>query len=199
MHVELYVEEPSAKVALEILVPKIVGEGHTFDVHNFRNKQELLREIPRRLKGYARWIPSDWRICVLVDEDRQNCHVLKAQLVQAATDARIADRVLSRIVVEELEAWFFGDFRALRTVYPRLPASLPNRRGFRDPDSIPGGTWEAMDRVLRKAGYHAGLIKTKNATDVAEQMDPDRNTSRSFQVFRAGLRQLVGCSENVGL
>ena len=195
MHLELYVEEPSAKAALDVLVPKIVGEGHTFDVHCFRNKPELLKEIPKRLRAYARWIPDDWRIAVLVDEDRQNCYELKAGLLRAATDAGIRNRVLSRIAVEELEAWFFGDFDAVRAVYPKLPATLSQRKGFRDPDAIQGGTWEALDRVLRQAGYHAGLVKTENAKRVAERMDPDRNRSRSFQAFRIGLRRLVDASE----
>ncbi len=191
MHVEVYVEEPSAKAALDILVPRIVGGEHTFTVHNFRGKQELLREIPKRLRAYAQWIPADWRIAVLVDEDRQDCHGLKARLVQAAQYAGLAERVLNRIVVEELEAWFFGDFEALRSVYSKLPVTIPNRARFRDPDAIKGGTWEALDQILRKAGYH-GLAKTATAEKVAAQMDPDRNVSRSFQVFRDGLKGLLG-------
>ncbi len=198
MHVEVYVEEPSAKAALDVLVPGIIGEGHSFKVHNFRNKQELLREIPKRLRAYAKWIPDHWRIAVLVDEDRQDCHELKARLVRAATDAGINERVLSRVVVEELEAWFFGDFNALSAVYPKLPATLPRRAGFRDPDAIAGGTWEALDRVLRRAGYRAGLSKTENAAKVAEWMNPDSNTSHSFQVFRDGLRRLVGLAADAG-
>ncbi len=198
MQVEIYVEEPSAKAALELLVPRIIGEGHDFKVHTFRNKQELLREIPKRLRAYARWIPDDWRIAVLVDEDRQDCHELKARLVRAATDAGIGQRVLNRIVVEELEAWFFGDLEALRTVYPRLPPTLSKREKYRNPDSIRGGTWEALDHLLRKAGYKAGLIKTANAALVAAHMDPERNTSHSFRVFRKGLRRLVGGVEGTG-
>lgn len=198
MHVEIYVEEPSAKAALDVLVPRIIGKEHSFKVHNFRNKQELLREIPKRLRAYASWMPDDWRIAVLVDEDRQDCRGLKARLDQAATDAGINERVLSRVAVEELEAWFFGDFNALSAVYPRLPATLPRRAGFRDPDAIAGGTWEALERVLRRAGYRAGLIKTENAAKVAARMNPDGNTSHSFRVFRDGLRRLVGRAGDTG-
>ncbi len=90
MHVEIYVEEPSAKVALDILVPRIIGAEHTFFVHGFRDKQTLLKEIPKRLKGYARWIPTDWRFAVLVDEDRQDCHrdALAGHRRQSGTPAR---------------------------------------------------------------------------------------------------------------
>lgn len=199
MHVEIYVEELSAKAALDILVPRIVGGEHTYTVHNFRGKQELLQEVPKRLRAYARWIPADWRIAVLVDEDRQDCHELKAKLMKAAHDAELAERVLSRIVIEELEAWFFGDFEALRAVYPKLPATIPSRARFRDPDAIAGGTWEMLDQVLRKAGYRGGLVKTDTAKKVAAQMDPDRNRSRSFQVFRDGLRRLIDPETRAGV
>jgi hypothetical protein len=162
MHLDVYVEEPSAKAALEILVPRIVGEPHTFRVLSFGNKQHLLREIPKRLKGYSHWLPRDWRIVVLVDEDRQDCHVLKAHLVEAARQTGLADRVLSRIAVEELEAWFFGDVEALRAVYPRIPKTLARRRRFRNPDAVAGGTWEVLDQVLQRSGYPAGLSKIES-------------------------------------
>lgn len=192
MHLDVYVEEPSAKAALDILVPRIVGEPHTFRVFNFRNKQDLLREIPKRLKGYSHWLPRDWRIVVLVDEDRQDCHVLKARLVKAARQSGLADRVLNRVAVEELEAWFFGDVEALRAAYPRIPKTLARRRRFRNPDAIGGGTWEVLDQVLQSSGHAAGLSKIASAKAIATHMDPWRNTSRSFQVFRDGLLRLVG-------
>ncbi len=191
MHVEVYVEEPSAKEALDVLVPGLIGPDHTFKVHPFRGKQQLLKEIPKRLRAYASWLPDDWRIAVLVDEDRQDCRVLKQQLVDAACAAGIESRVLCRVAVEELEAWFFGDIDALRAAYPDIPNTLAHRAPYRDPDSVPGGTWEALDRVIRKAGYPEGLVKTVAARAIAENMDPDRNTSHSFGVFRDGVRQLV--------
>ncbi len=73
-----------------------------------------------------------------------------------------------------------------------VPRTLAQRARFRDPDAVAGGTWEALDRVLRKAGYSEGLVKTVTARLVAEHMDPQRNLSHSFQVFRDGLRCLAG-------
>ena len=47
-----------------------------------------------------------------------------------------------------------------------------------------GGTWEALERVLRKASYFkTGLRKMECARQVAQHMDPARNASRSFQAF----------------
>ena len=114
MHIEVLVEEPSAEAALENLLPKMLPSDTTFKLHNFQSKHTLLAELPKRLKGYGPWLPDDWRIVVLVDEDRQDCDELKARLERAAGDAGLitksiaADQksfqVLNRIVVEELEA-----------------------------------------------------------------------------------------------
>lgn len=49
-------------------------------------------------------------------------------------------QVVNRIAVEELEAWFFGDWSALQAAYPRVPATIPQKARFRDPDAIVGGT-----------------------------------------------------------
>ncbi|MCL6445161.1 MAG: DUF4276 family protein [Alicyclobacillus sp.] len=192
MHLEFLVEELSAKMALRQLVPKIIGTNHTFEIHDFGSKYELLNRLESRMRGYAKMM-SEWdmRIVVLVDEDRQNCMELKQRLVQAAVNAGIQDKTLLRIVVEELEAWFFGDLDALRAVYPRIPSSLGSQARYRNPDRIQGGTWEQLDRLLRQHGYSKGLVKTETAASVAEHMEPWRNKSKSFQVFRDGLMRLV--------
>jgi hypothetical protein len=41
MHIELLVEELSMKVTLNILVPKIIGLQHSFEIYNFQNKKIL--------------------------------------------------------------------------------------------------------------------------------------------------------------
>lgn len=128
---------------------------------------------------------------VLVEEPSAEV-VLRHLLPRIARDSHLpAQAVLFRIVIEELEAWFLGDVPALCRAYPRLPTSLGQQDGYRDPDAI-RGTWEALERVLRKHGYHRkGLAKYVAAGDVAPHMDVDNNRSRSFQVFRDGLRRLV--------
>ncbi len=78
----------------------------------------------------------------------------------------------------------------LKILLPRLlpPDTLSTSRKFRDPDSIPGGTWETLERILKRQGYFkGGYLKVEGARTIAAQMDPDRNRSRSFQVFRDGL------------
>ncbi len=82
MNLEVLVEERSAEQALRVLLPRIIA-GVEFDVRVFQGKPDLLRKLPDRLKGYARWIESaDTRLVVLVDRDDENCLSLKAQLEQ---------------------------------------------------------------------------------------------------------------------
>jgi broad specificity phosphatase PhoE len=95
-------------------------------------------------------------------------------------------QVVNRIVIEELEAWFFGDWQAVRNAYPRVPPHLPTR--FREPDAIGGGTWEAFERVLKRAGYfETGLRKLECAKAIASRMCPERNVSQSFRAFREAI------------
>ena len=80
----------------------------------------------------------------------------------------------------------------MRASYPRVPATVPSQAKYRVPDAIAGGTWEALERVLQKAGYFkTGLAKIEAAKAIAANMMPDRNNSRSFQVFRHALAEMA--------
>ncbi len=206
MHIEFLVEEPSAEAALQSLVPKIVGPGVSSAFHVHQGKRDLLARLPERLRGYSRWLPKDWRIVILTDLDRQDCRKLKDALEQYARDAGLTTRsisgvggrfqVLNRIAIEELEAWFFGDMSALIQAYPRIPKTLTKRVGYREPDAIRGGTWETLERLLQKLDYYpGGLPKIEVARRVSQYMDPDRNRSKSFQVFRQGVRELAAIEQ----
>lgn len=202
MHIEFLVEEPSAEAALRSLVPKICGSDISYDIHAYRSKTDLLGKLPMRLKSYRNFMPPDWRIVVLVDEDRMDCLSLKNELEMAAQDAGLVTKsmaqegalfqVLNRIAVEELEAWFFGDVQAIHQAYERVPLTLCTKSAYRDPDTIRGGTWEAMGRELQRAGYFkSGLAKIKAARAISANMVPSRNCSRSFQAFQQGLREIL--------
>jgi hypothetical protein len=203
IHVEFFLEEQSAEEALRQIVPKIVGPGVTYRFHAYSGKRDLLGKLPQRLRAYARFISPNERIVVLVDRDNDECGVLKEQLEQFARDAGLTTKssvsgampfqVLNRLAIEELEAWFFGDVEALRSVYPRLDPNLSHNARYRDPDAIKGGTCEALERELRRMGYHpGGLPKISVARNVSAAMEPERNKSASFQIFRQGLLATIG-------
>jgi hypothetical protein len=201
MHIEFLLEEESCSETIRSLLPRILGDQTTFVMHIFQGKRDLLDSLPSRLRGYRKWLPRDWRIVVLVDRDRDDCCDLKEMLEKTAKEAGLTTKtfvgsgnqfqVLNRIAIEELEAWFFGDVEAIVTAYPRVPKTLAEKRGFRDPDSIPGGTWEALENVLKKAGYYAaGMPKIEVARTISPHLNIDRNRSKSFCVFCEGLKRL---------
>jgi hypothetical protein len=97
------------------------------------------------------------------------------------------------VAIEELEAWFFGDWDAVRQIYPRAPANLPSRQGFRDPDAIAGGTWEALERLLQRHGYMlGGLRKIDTARAIGAVLDPQHSRSASFRAFHHAVIEAVG-------
>ena len=99
--------------------------------------------------------------------------------------------MLNRIAVEELEAWFFGDPAALAEEFEGVPATLGKQAPYRVPDRIAGGTWEALERVLQRAGhYRGGISKIEVARRMAARVVPRRNTSTSFQQLIHGLESL---------
>src|SRR3990172_5984888 len=69
MHFEILVEDQSGKKTLDILVPKIIGNEHTFKVIPYKGvgripknlddkkdpgKRILLEQLPRLLRGYGK-------------------------------------------------------------------------------------------------------------------------------------------------
>lgn len=199
-HIEFLVEEPSMEAFLRTLLPRLLGEIH-FEIRAFQCKDDLLKRLPQRLCGYCAWFPPDYRIVVVVDRDDDDCYALKQTLEQCAADSDLPTRthpregfftVINRIAIEELEAWYFGDWEAVHTAYPRVPVTIPQRSSYRNPDNIAGGTWEAFERVLQRAGYFkSGLSKIEAARTIAPHINPTRNTSHSFQAFRNAILELV--------
>lgn len=201
------------KVFLEGLLPRLLPQ-HECEVFDYRSKDNLLKKLPDRLKGYEQQILrsgfEELRVVVLIDRDDDDCKDLKKQLEQFAATAGLrtlsAARpapsqalntdfyVVNRVVCEELEAWYFGDPAACEQAYRRLKIGNFKPAHLQNPDAIVGGTWEAFGRTLHAAGH---LSKPKPASNewkyeaarlLGQHVDPDRNQSPSFQAFVAGVR-----------
>jgi hypothetical protein len=201
MWLQVHVEEPSAEAALRIILPKLVPETQ-FEIITYQGKQNMLRKLPNRMKGLAAWSPKEIKVAVLVDRDDDDCYKLKSDLEAMALDAGLATKsapragkfyVVNRLAIEELEAWFFGDTVALHEAFSRIPVSLRSQRRYRDPDAVPGGTWESLERLLKYHGYyHDRMPKIEVARRISAHMDPVRNRSKSFQVFRDAVLEIGG-------
>jgi len=198
LHFEFLVEEPSMEAFLNGLLPRLLPQDRSFQVYPFQGKQDLLSKLRNRLRGYAAWMPEDYRIVVLVDRDEEDCNQLKQRLEAICSDAGLCSRtatgedrwqIVNRIAIEELEAWFFGDVAAMKKAYPRISQTLDKKAAYRDPDAISGGTWERLEKLL--IDYHpGGLEKIRAAEEISRHMAPDNNCSKSFQVFRDSLKRI---------
>lgn len=201
MHIEFLVEEPSIEAAFRNLLPRMLPAKTSYRILVFQGKDDLLKQLPARLRAYASWINDEYRIVVTVDEDRQDCHTIKNQLEKICAQSGLITKtrirkpgfqVLNRIIIEELEAWFIGDINAILQAYPRVPNTFSNWKKFRDPDAVPGGTWKSLEQSLQRYGYFTGgYAKIQAAREISAHMDPLNNRSKSFQVFRDGLLALL--------
>lgn len=205
MHLELLVEEPSAEAALVNLLPAILSGKGTFRIHPHNGKQDLLSRLPHRLRAYRKWLPSDWKIVVLLDADSEACAVLKERLERAAAASGLTTKsqasggdfqVLNRIVVQELESWLLGDPAAIAAAYPDVPIALFSKSRYRNPDAIRGGTAEALAAILRRYRcFPSGMPKIQVARSISAHRKPDRNRSHSFRVFRTGISEIAAAQE----
>jgi len=184
---------------LRVLLPRLLGPI-SFEIHPFEGKQALLRKLPQRLGGYARWLPSTHKIVVIVDRDDEDCRDLKRKLDQIVADAGLTPKsragdgpysVVNRLAIEELEAWYFGDWDAVCRAYPNVSPTAAKKAAYRHPDEIVRGTWEAFERELQRARYFTtGIRKVEAARTIAVQMEPSQNRSPSFCAFRDVLMAL---------
>ena len=195
-HLLFLVEESSMKHFLEGVLPRIVSPN-TFRVIAFNGKHDLLKKLQDRLSGLKRSMLPGQRMFVLVDRDSQDCHELKQQLERIATDARLITRtaddrdwqLVNRIVVEELEAWYFGDWEAVRSAYARAPKGVSRRAQYRNPDAVhrPSG---AFERVM-SSEFPYGLRKVEASRQISRHFDPTRSRSQSFRVFYDAVLEAV--------
>lgn len=199
LHYEILVEEPSMEAFLQGLLPRLLPQDRTFAIHPFQGKEDLLTKLEARLRRYAAWLPQDWRIVVVVDRDDDDCRRLKQRMEDIAAKVGLRSRtrspscwqLVNRIVIEELEAWYFAAWDTVCAAYPKLPAILPQR--YRNSDAIAGGTWEAFEWLLQRYGYFkGGLAKIEVARTIGQNLDPNRCRSPSFQCFRDALLKAVG-------
>ena len=202
MHIEFLVEEPSAEAALNNLAPAILGPDITFQVHPYNGKPDLLAKLPGRLAGYRAWLPADWRIVVLLDADEADCLQLKGRYgrhrprcwtgheigggrsaipgAQPVGGPGVGGLVLRRRrgLARGLSAAQIPTWASVRDIATRTPSQAGH-----------GKPWSAK---LQRVGYApGGLAKVATARAVSAHMQPERNRSHSFQVFRQGLLELI--------
>ena len=200
MHFRVLVEDQSGRIVLGHILKKILGENgavHSWRIHNYKGISLLLKDLPKTLRAFGRSLDDSASVVVVVDSDDKDCLKFKQDLLDVLNACNPRPRTLFRIAIEEGEAWLLGDRAAVKAAYPNSKEAILNRYVQ---DSI-CGTWEILadavhpggSRALKKLGYQvAGKAKSDWARDIAPHMDIESNKSKSFQVFRDGVRNLAG-------
>ena len=217
MHFEVLVEDASGKKALDILVPKIIGNRHTFRVIAYRGvgriprklrgvsearKRILLDRLPRLLGGYGKTFASytgGYRATVVVvcDLDDKCLKAFRQELCTVLNACNPEPETRFCIAIEEGEAWLLGDIPAIKTAYPKAKDDVLT---LYKSDSI-CGTWELLADAVYTGG--SGELKSKGSQAVGKEksawsekiaplMDVETNRSPSFQYFRGKLQELAG-------
>lgn len=190
-HIEILTEEPSAEAAIRALMPSILNGQATFKIIMHEGKHDLLASLSKKLKAYKKTLSPQDKVVVLIDRDKDDCQKLKQRLESIAKDAGMLTKsaspkqfdVINRIAIEELEAWFLGDEQAVKSAYQNAGAFPNSLRG--NPDSIID-PFEKLERFLKKT-YKKPGGKIEMAQKIGQNMNADKNKSKSFQHFRNGL------------
>lgn len=213
MHIEFLCEDASGKRMLETIIPLLLGEpgnAHTWRIHAYKRigrlptnlsrghdprKRILLDRLPKLLRGYAK-TPGIDAVVVVADVDQNDCRDFLSELKTLASRVSPTLKVMFRLAIEEMEAWYLGDRYAVQAAYPQaktgeLDTYIQDSRC---------GTWEKLadavypggsDAIKQKGWPAPGRIKHEWAENITPHMIPGRNQSPSFMKFCEGLAHLI--------
>ena len=171
MHFEILVEDQSGKRMPDILIPKIIGDQHTFRVIDYRGigriprnltsstnarNRLLLDQLPKLLRGYGNTFanyPANYPAAVILvcDLDDRCLKAFREELFIVLNACNPKPETRFCIAIEEGEAWLLGDIPAIKVAYPRARDSVLNRY---ENDSI-CGTWELLADAVSQGGSSA--------------------------------------------
>ncbi|MCG6553444.1 MAG: DUF4276 family protein [Candidatus Magnetominusculus sp. LBB02] len=210
MHLEILVEDVSGKEALNVLVPKIIGNDNTFRVIPYKgignlpkdmkpktdaDKRQLLDQLPKLIRGYSHTFNTSYpgAVFVVCDLDDKCLKAFREELLALLNSCNPKPEAVFCIAVEEMEAWLLGDLTAIKKAYPKAKDSELHKYIN---DTI-CGTWERLADAVFPGGAAqltdwrlAGAEKSKWAKAITPHMDVDNNKSTSFCYFRDKLRSL---------
>lgn len=213
MHFEILVEDISGKTTLDLLIPKIIDlNKNTFNVKSYKgvghisqglkpntnaNQRQLLDQLPRLIEGYGKtWASSNYTatLIVICDLDNRCLKIFRQELLNCVNKCNSKPITYFCIAIEEMEAWFLGDFSAIQKAYPKTKLRVLQTY---KPDNI-CGTWEKLADAIFKGGSKKlqqdnwsaiGKEKSIWAEKIAPHIDINKNASPSFHYFRDKLRK----------
>ena len=210
MHFEFLIEDQSGAKAMEILLPKLLGNKASYRIIDYKglghlpkdlkpktgaSKRILLDQLPRLLRGYGR-VPHSGYIIIICDLDDRNEKQFLSELKKLLNVCNPKPDTRFCLAIEEFEAWYLGDLAAVRKAYPKAKDAI--LKGYKN-DSI-CGTWELLadavckggSKALNKEGWQAiGKQKSVWAKEISPYMNIDSNLSPSFNNMRLQLQSVT--------
>jgi hypothetical protein len=190
MTLHVLVEGPSERAFLDRWAPRLLP-GQNIRVHPHQGKgslpiavdsppksktRGLLDQLPAKLRGLAAALDSERdAVLVLLDADDDRVDALAGRIKAVVDHCAPRLRVGISVAVEETEAFYLGDLRALQRAYPA--ADLEAARAYA-PDSI-CGTWELFGRVVGDGGGNKVAWAEAMGPHVTTQ--PAQSRSPSFR------------------
>jgi uncharacterized protein YktA (UPF0223 family) len=172
-------EEPSMKEVLDVILPKILPANFSFLCIPHHGKSHLAKSVKSKITG---WREPNVQFAIIHDKDAMDCFSLKKELSTLANEANRPDTLI-RIVCTELESWFLGDFDAIEKGFNIKLAKKKNMALYRNPDNIANAKQELKKLI-------PAYQQISGSRSIAHCMTIEKNTSKSFQVFIAGVRRL---------
>ena len=202
MKVRVLVEGTSEKEFFDRWLPRAF-HGHDFICYPHQGKGSipakpqdppeprrfgLLDLLPATLRAYAN-DPSTAGdgVLIVVDADDEDPAAL-AQAIGKLVKAYAPAKTLVRLAVEETEAFYLGDLRAIKSAFPN--ADMAKARAF-EPDSVVG-TAEVFGDVIGDDGLRK--VEWAKAMGGHVTAEPGRSRSPSFKALHAGLVDLLAVS-----
>ncbi|NET23796.1 MAG: hypothetical protein F6K07_32915 [Okeania sp. SIO1H5] len=177
-------EEPSAREMLKGILPEVLGSENEVKYIVFEGKQDLEKNIERKLKY---WNVPQSSFLVMRDQDSGDCKRIKDLLLEKVQRSGKASKTLVRTACKELESFYLGDLQAVEAGMQinGLSRQQENRK-FRTPDQLASPSKE-LD-TLTTGMYQ----KIDGSRKIAPHLKLDgSNRSISFKNLISGIQKLV--------
>lgn len=215
MRVEILSEDKSGSVVVKRLTERLLQKmGVEFELYVRPHRgcgslpkdmdsppapltNSLLGLLPAELRAYNRALTPDKDVLVVImDSDDKDPNELRDKLYSVCRLYCPSIRTVVGLCTEEIEAWLLGDFEAIIETFPE--ADVKAHDSYTQ-DSV-CGTWEKLCEVVEPEGFEEllnigypaiGNYKAMWADKISMNMDPERNVSPSFILYKNALLQAI--------
>ena len=156
------------------LLPRLLPPDRELRV--FQGKRDL-REAESRLRAYATWLPDDHRIVVMVDRTRRNVAPSRNNSRRLPTAQAAYALARGRAPVAAGQASDRGGEAGCAGAYPRVSAPCVS-------DAIPGGTWEAFERILKPRIFHDRVAQGGSSAPSPLTIGPQSRRASAYSSTR---------------